>query len=170
MRGWLSQQMRRAGGALAWLAVLASCTDAPIEGVVPQEVSVAEPVARLVARGSAGDLDVNVRCAVVNATLFMIVREYGEMVPDATETDRVGAMIVNGTLAEFFTGLSLTELRRSGYSAFAARRNYDALFLAYVQAYLGADTPPNSPARRAQTRRLTRDLEYCNGTLAGLPS
>lgn len=127
-------------------------------------------MSQLVAESSARDLNVNARCTVVNLIVFALVSEFRTQIDDLSDTDAARVLLVNGTLASFFQDEVFAALSRQGVTGAAARRADRALGQAYVEAYLGAETAANSPARRAQSDRVVRDLEFCNVTLAGLPA
>ncbi len=150
------------------LLTLTACA-APPPGVVPSEVTVSEPVAQLVARNSFRDLSANARCETVNKLVFALVSEFGENLPEFSSTERAGAILIHGTMGQFFEEQVSAELNRKGVTGFAAQRAQASLFEAYVQSYIGMDYPNGSPQRRAQIGRVLTDLEFCNRDLAGLP-
>lgn len=157
-------------GALALaLALTAACAAPPLPPSVPRAVSVAEPVSARVADTSVRDLQVNSRCTAVNLIVFALVSEFRTEIGALSDRDAAQVLLVNGTLASFFQDEVFAALSRQGITGAAARRADRALGQAYITAYLGAPTAANSPARRAQSARVMRDLEYCNVRLAGLP-
>lgn len=148
---------------------LTACTQTPLPDDIPRAVSVADPVSTLVTRSSARDLNVNARCTAVNMIVFVLVKEFGADTDILSDQQAAGALLINGTLAQFFQAQVKAELNRKGITGAMARRADEALFSAYIQAYMNDTYPANSSQRRAQSQRVIRDLRFCNETLAGLP-